>query len=392
MERDFDQVVDRTGTYSLKQESRKMFGKPDDILSLWVADMDFLCPVSVTERLSELCRKEIFGYSSYNESYVEAVQGWFARRFGWEPQREWMVHTPGVVFAVNMAVRALTEPGEGVLIQEPVYYPFRGAIESNGRKVVNSPLVLKDGKYEMNFADMEEKIKSQGVKLFIMCSPHNPVGRVWTEEELRTVGEICRRNGVIVVSDEIHCDFVRKGHTHHVFASVEEDFGQFSIICTAPSKTFNLAGLQTSNIWIPNPDIRQKVQQEVRATGWVSLNLMGLAACEAAYRGGETWLEELKEYLEGNLQVVKSALEERIPRIKLIEPEGTYLIWLDCRGLGMTGEELDRFMEEKAGLWLDGGSMFGADGSGFQRVNIASARSVIAEAMDRLEKAVNGLG
>ena len=388
MKRDFDVIVDRSDTYCLKQEFGKVFGKPDNLIPLWVADMDFLCPVSVTERLSELCRKGIFGYSAHNESYFEAAKSWFSRRFGWEPQWDWMVHTPGVVFAVNMAVRALTEPGDGVLIQEPVYYPFRKAIENNGRKVVNSPLVLKDGRYEMNFPDMEEKIKSRNVKLFILCSPHNPVGRVWTDEELRTVGEICRRCGVTVVSDEIHCDFTRKGHVHHVFASAGEDFGQFSIICTAPSKTFNLAGLQTSNLWIPNPEIRQKIQDEIRNTGWAGLNLMGLAACEAAYRGGETWLEELKVYLEGNLQFMDTYLKEHVPQVKLIQPEGTYLVWLDCTELGLSGEALDHFMEEKAGLWLDGGSMFGEGGENFQRINIASPRAVIQKAMEQLEKAV----
>ena len=388
MERDFDKVIDRRGTNSAKYDFAAENGKPEDVLPLWVADMDFQVPRAVTEKLEEISRFGIFGYSSGTEEYFAAVHDWYLERFGWDIQKEWMLNTPGVVFAVAMAVKGLTEPGDGVLIQQPVYYPFKRVITDNGRRAVNSPLVLKDGRYEMDLEDFEKKLQTENVKLFILCSPHNPVGRVWTEEELRAVGELCLKYNVMVLSDEIHCDFVFGGHKHHVFADLDERFADITVTCTAPSKTFNIAGLQVSNIFASNYEVRKKVYREIRNTGYGGLSIMGIAACQAAYEGGSTWLEELKEYLKGNLDFLRSFLKERIPQVKLIEPEGTYLVWLDMRELGLTPEEQDRLMVEEAKLWLDTGTMFGEEGAGFERINIACPRATLEEALLRLEKAI----
>lgn len=388
MERDFDKVIDRRGTNSAKYDFAAENGKPEDVLPLWVADMDFQVPHAVTEKLEEISRFGIFGYSSGTEEYFTAVHDWYLERFGWDIQKDWMLNTPGVVFAVAMAVKGLTEPGDGVLIQQPVYYPFKRVITDNGRIAVNSPLVLKNGRYEMDLEDFENKLRNDNVKLFILCSPHNPVGRVWTEEELRAVGELCLKYNVLVLSDEIHCDFVYEGNRHHVFADLDERFADITVTCTAPSKTFNIAGLQVSNIFASNYEVRKRVYREIRNTGYGGLSIMGIAACQAAYEGGSTWLEELKVYLKGNLDYLRTFLNERIPQIKLIEPEGTYLIWLDMRELGLTPEEQDRLMVEDAKLWLDTGTMFGEEGAGFERINIACPRATLEEALLRLENAV----
>lgn len=384
MQYDFDQVIDRRNTNSIKYDFKKEYGKAEDILPLWVADMDFQTPPTVREALHRAVEHGIFGYSEVGREYYEAVAAWFSRHFGWRPEREWLVKTPGVVFAIGVAVRALTEEGDAVLIQQPVYYPFAAVVKESGRRLVNNELRYENGRYSIDFADFEEKIVSQNVKLFILCSPHNPVGRVWTEAELKRMGEICLEHGVRVVSDEIHCDFVRPGHVHTVFASISEAFAEASVICTAPSKTFNLAGLQVSNIWIPNEALRKRFRAALRLTTYNECNTLGLVACQAAYEHGEEWLSQLMAYLEGNLSYVRSFLQDELPQIRLVEPEGTYLAWLDCTGLGLTEEALEGFIEKKAGLWLDGGRMFGNNSGQMQRVNLACPRSVLARAMERL--------
>lgn len=310
---------------------------------------------------------------------------WFDEGFGWRPEKQWMVKVPGVVFAVATAIRGLTEPGDAVLIQTPVYYPFAASIERNGRKVVRNSLCNKDGKYVIDFDDFENKIQENKVKLFILCSPHNPVGRVWNREELMRMGEICQSHGVIVVSDEIHCDFTYAGHDHHIYASLGKNFADHSVICTAPSKTFNLAGLQISNIFISNPEIRKSFVKALSRTGYSSPNMMGICAAQAAYRFGRPWLEALKTYLSENLDLVRCFVREELPGIHLVEPEGTYLVWLDCRDLGYSDRELNEKVLNQAKLWLDGGSMFGKEGEGFQRLNIACPRSVLKEALMRFK-------
>ena len=389
MKYDFDKVVDRHGTNCLKYDFAIERGKPADILPLWVADMDFQTAPAILERLEETVKHGIFGYSDGKEGYFAAVQNWYRERFGWETKPEWLVKTPGVVFALAAAVRAYTKEGDGVLLQQPVYYPFSEVITDNGRKIVNSPLKITDGYYTMDFDDLETKIVENKVKLFLLCSPHNPVGRVWSEEELRRVGEICLRHGVLVVSDEIHSDFTYGENIHHVFASLDEKYAAITTTCTAPSKTFNIAGLQISNIWISNPELRARFRAEVTAAGYSQVNLMGLVACQAAYETGEEWLKELKIYLEGNLDYVRTFLKENLPEIKLTEPEGTYLLWLDFKSLGMKEEQLKDLVENKAKLWLDSGAMFGPDGEGFERINIACPREILKQALTQLAESVH---
>ena len=308
MKYNFDEVVERRGTGCLKYDFAKERGKKEDVLPLWVADMDFKTAPAVTERLQKVVEHGIYGYSDSKEDYFAAVSGWYHDHFDWDVKPEWLVKTPGVVFALAAAVRAYTEKGDTVLIQQPVYYPFRQVIESNDRKLVSSDLVLKDGHYEIDFEDFEAKIKEHQIHLFLFCSPHNPVGRVWKEWELRKIGEICFKYQVTVVSDEIHSDFVYPGHKHHVFASVSPEFEQISVICTAPSKTFNLAGLQVSNIFIADEKLRQKFVRAVDQAGYSQVNLMGLVGCQAAYEEGEEWLLQLKEYLYQNLSFVREYL------------------------------------------------------------------------------------
>ena len=389
---DFDEIVDRTNTDSLKYDFAQERGKPEGVLPLWVADMDFRAPQCVLDALTEKARHGIFGYSETKADYFDAVHDWLSSRFGWEVRPEWLVKTPGVVFAASMAIQALTQEGEAVLVQEPVYYPFAESILANRRRLVVNQLVYDEGGYRIDFDDFEEKVRRDKVRLFILCSPHNPVGRVWSRDELARLGKVCRENGVIVVADEIHADFTYPGHTHQVFAGLSPEFADFTITCTSPTKTFNLAGLQISNIFIPNAALRQRFCGRIACSGYSQGNLMGIVACQAAYRGGAAWLEGLRGYLTGNLGFLRGYLRKAVPRIRLVEPEGTYLAWLDCSGLGLEDKALDDFMVNRAGLWLDGGAMFGAGGSGFQRINIACPRAVLKTALDRLAQAVDGLG
>lgn len=386
---DFDTVPNRRGTNCFKYDFAREMGMPEDVLPLWVADMDFPTAPAVLERLHALAEHGIFGYTGVKDAYFSVVHNWYAQRFGWETQRSWLVTTPGVVFAIAIAIRAFTQKGDAILIQQPVYYPFADKVTENDRQLVVNPLILKNGRYEMDFADMERKIADNHVKMLLLCSPHNPVGRVWTKEELLRVGEICQKHGVLVVSDEIHADFTYAGHTHRVFASVKSEFADFTITCTAPSKTFNLAGLQNSNIFIPNRQLRHAYKKELSACGCGGTNCMGMAACQAAYEAGADWLEQLKQYLAGNLAYVRQFLREKLPDIALIEPEGTYLVWLDLRKLGLTEQQQRQLIVQDAKLWLDTGTLFGQGGEGFERINIACPRATIEQAMQRLERAVH---
>lgn len=389
---DFDTIIDRRGTHSLKYDFAARRGMPDQILPLWVADMDFASPPAVLDALAQRIRHGVFGYSdAADEGYFNSLKKWYKKRFDWEIRPEWLVKTPGVVFAICAAIRGLTQPGDAVLIQQPVYYPFESVIKVNNRRLIVNQLILEDNRYRMNLEEMERQIIDEKVKLFILCSPHNPVGRVWSEEELTAVGRLCSKYGVYVVADEIHADFVYTGYRHKVFAAICPEFAQNCILCTAPTKTFNLAGLQISNIFIPNEKLRRIFKRELAKTGYSQPNLMGLLACQAAYEEGEAWLEELIKYLEGNLVLVRNFLEEKLPKVRLVEPEGTYLIWMDFSALGLPDKEIDELFVKKAGLWLDTGTMFGAGGVGFQRMNIACPRSLLQEALDRMEKAFCGL-
>jgi len=380
----FDTIVDRRNTGSIKVDRIKKEHLPEDTIPMWVADMDFESAPEIREALQKAVEHGIYGYTTLKDSYFTAVHDWFLRRFGWEVQEEWMMQTPGVVFALAAAVRAFTKKGDAVLIQRPVYCPFSRVIEQNNRVIVNNPLVYENGSYRVDYADFEEKIVAEQVKMFILCNPHNPVGRVWTMEELRRMGDICKKHSVFVVADEIHCDFVHKGYHHTNFATLGTEFEQNCMVCTSPSKTFNLAGLQTSNIFIPNEEKRKQMQQELDQVSYHGAGLFGITACEAAYSKGEAWLEELLNYLEGNLNYIKDFLKEKLPEIKLVEPQGTYLLWMDVSAYGYTTEQLKERLRTEARLWLDEGEMFGPEGECFVRVNMASPREVIAEAMERL--------
>ncbi len=389
MKYDFDTVIDRNHTNCLKYDFKTERGMEEDVLPLWVADMDFQTLPEIRSCLQEVVSHGIFGYSDGKEDYFAAVQGWYARHFGWEIKKEWLIKTPGVVYAIAAAVAAYTNEGDAVLIQQPVYYPFGQMIRENKRKLVNNPLQQRDGHYEIDFADFEQKIVEHHVKLFLLCSPHNPVGRVFEEWELKKLGDICIRHHVIVLSDEIHSDFTYPGHTHHVFASLGEVYANQCVICTAPSKTFNLAGLQISNILIPNEKLRHAFESAVTRTGYSQAGIMGLVATQAAYEHGDEWVAELKAYLYENLNFVREYLKENLPQIRLIEPEGTYLLWLDFCGLGLTEKELEELVVKKAKLWLDRGAVFGAEGRGFERINIACPRSTLKQALDQLKNAIS---
>lgn len=382
---DFDKVVERRGTGCLKYDFAKQWGMPEDVLPLWVADMDFETSSYVVDALSQRLQHGIFGYTESGEAYFEAVKGWMVRRHGWEVSKDWLVKTPGVVFALAMAVRAYTEPGDGVLIQQPVYHPFSQVVRDNDRRVINSPLCLgDDNRYHMDFEDFEKKLVEEKIKLFILCSPHNPVGRVWTKEELCRVGDLCVKHNVVVVSDEIHADFVFRGR-HQVFASLKKEYEAISITCTAPSKTFNLAGLVMSNIFIPDAGLRGKFCAQLDGAGISQLGVMGLIACEAAYSQGEEWYQAMHGYVKNNIDYISQYVKDNLPGVRMVEHEGTYLVWLDFRGTGLDEKTLEHKIVHEAKLWLDGGAMFGESGSGFQRVNAACPRKILAEALERIK-------
>jgi len=384
MKYDFDRVIDRTNSCSIKYEP-SWRGKPDDVLPLWVADMDFAAPVCVQEALVSRAKHGIFGYSEPDAPYFDVMRKWFGERFGWTVRRDWLTITPGVVNALYLAVRALTKPGDGIVIQQPVYYPFESSIRKTERQLLVNELLYKDGHYSIDFHDFETKIKQS--KLFILCNPHNPVGRVWKRDELERMGEICLRHNVAVIADEIHEDFIFPGNKHIVFSALNEDFANITVTCTSPSKTFNLAGLLCANIFISNKELREKFNEEYAGCGLSQPGVMGLIACKAAYEGGAEWLDQLLDYLAGNMLFLKTYLSKHIPKIRLIEPEGTYLAWLDCNELGLSVKMLDEALLSKGKLWLSSGSSFGKGGNGFERMNAACPRSVLQNALERLKKA-----
>lgn len=382
---DFDRIIDRKNTRCLKYDFAVKRGMPEDVLPLWVADMDFETSSYIEDALTERVQEGIFGYSDVQTPYFEIIRDWMIRHHDWEPQEKWLIKTPGVVFALAMAVKAYTDPGDKVLLQQPVYYPFSEVITDNGREVVSNDLVLtEDGTYKIDFADFEQKIIANGIKLFLLCSPHNPVGRVWTKEELEKIGDICVKHGVTVVSDEIHNDFIWEG-THTVFAGIKKEFADISVTCTSPSKTFNLASMLISNIFIPNQILRRKFRKEMDRAGISQLSVLGLVATEAAYAHGDEWYAAMKNYVRDNIAFARAYVEENLPGVRMIDTQGTYLIWLDFRQTGLTVEQLDHKIIYEAGLWLDSGKIFGKTGEGFERINVACPRAVLQEALDRIQ-------
>lgn len=399
----FDQEINRMGTSSVKWDyqkgNRSMIQTDacdpkhgaDQLLPLWVADMDFQSPTAVIEALKERAEHGIFGYTVPSDSYFEALINWMDKQYDRQIKKEWVVLTPGVVSAINIMVQTFVAPGEKVLIQPPVYYPFFGAIENNGAEIVRNELVLESNRYLMDFDDLAEKTADPAVKMAILCSPHNPIGRVWTREELTRFGEICLANDVLVISDEIHCDLIHTGHTFTTFANISEAFAQNSIVCTAPSKTFNLPGLKTSNMIIPNRKLRLQFSKTMESAGLMGGNTFGIVGTEAAYRHGEAWLTQLLAYVESNYQFMVDYFAEHLPMLTAFPLEGTYLVWVDCRALGLDAETRQKLFLEDAKLFLDEGELFGPEGLGFERFNIACPRHILAEALERMKTVITVL-
>ena len=388
MSYNFNQITDRHNTNACKIDLAVARGKPADVLSLWVADMDFPTAPAILQALHQKIDHGIFGYSCLDEEFHTALASWMKNEHNFTFDRRELVTTPGVVFAISSAIKAFTKEGESVLIQSPVYYPFKNMIEANNRRTVTSSLYEKDGKWQIDFDDFEKKIIENDVKLFILCSPHNPVSRVWPRNELKALAEICLHHKVIVFADEIHNDFVYAPNVHTVFSTLSEEAAQNCIVSMSPSKSFNLAGLQFSTNFIKNPELRAKFKNERNKTGYDEPSLMGIVAAKAAYSQGKEWLEELKKHLLENIAFVRSYLKEKIPQARLIEPEGTFLLWIDFSALGYTDEELDRLIVNKAKVWLDRGTMFGAEGKCYQRINIATPQALLKEAIDRIAGAL----
>ena len=384
MKFDFDTVVNRKNTNAIKYDLAKKRGKPEDAVSLWVADMDFPTAPCIQKAVAEKAAHGIWGYSRPDNRYYDALKKWYKERHHFEVQNEWVVNTPGVCFALATAVKAFTNEGESVLIQKPVYYPFFNIINSLQRKVVNSSLILKNNHYEIDFDDFERKIVQENVKMFILCSPHNPGGRVWTKQELQKISEICLAHNVLVVSDEIHSDITFGSNVHTVYGSLSEQALKNSIICTAPSKSFNLAGLQFSNIFIADEKLRKAFSKELDKTGYDEPSVFGIVAATAAYSEGADWFDSVKSYIWENILFAKNYIEENASQIKVLVPEGTYLLWLDFSKTGLSDSEINDRILNKAKVWLDSGSMFGKEGEKFQRINCATPRIILEDALKRI--------
>ncbi|MBU5226554.1 pyridoxal phosphate-dependent aminotransferase [Clostridium senegalense] len=388
MKYNFNTITDRSNNFAAKYDELGVkFGR-EDIIPMWIADMDFKTAEPIIDAMRERLDQGIFGYVSRPDSYFESVSQWYKKRHDWDVSSDCMSHSHGVIPGMVMMMQEFTEPGDKIIIQSPVYNEFFEIVEDHKRELLVSSLKVVNGRYEMDYEDFENKVKS-GVKMFFLCNPHNPVGTVWTKEELKKIGDICIKYGVQVVSDEIHCELVYKNNKYTPFASISKEFFENSITCVAPSKTFNLAGLQTSIIIFGNKKQKDTYDHLLQINDIKRNNCFSLVATEAAYRHGEEWLEQLLEYLHENLQFVNNYIESNIPKLKTYVPEGTYFSWIDCRELGMTAEELKEFTinEVKVGFGL----WYGKESEGFIRMNVACPRSVIEEALNRLKTAIDKL-
>lgn len=389
MSYNFDEIVDRKCTEAVKWSYPS--GIPEDCIPLWVADMDFRCPPEITAAIIKRAEHGVFGYPCKYDEYFDAVIDWMKEHHQWSVKKEWIVTSPGVVPAMNFSIRALLRPGDYILIQRPVYTPFSVSIEQNGSHVANSPLKLVGDRYEIDFDDFEKKASDPRVKMFFLCNPHNPVGRVWTRDELLRMGEICVKHNVLVFSDEIHQDMVYTGHTHTPFASISPELSNITITATAPSKTFNIAGLKTSNMIIENEQLRAEFIRESERSAALEPNIFGIVATTAAYTHGHAWLKQVMAYIEANKDYVSEFIAERLPMLKVIRAEATFMLWIDCRGLGLIDEQLRQFMLNEAHLWLNCGFTYGEEGSGFQRINIGCPRPLLEKAMHNLEAGIHQL-
>lgn len=388
MRYDFETLVDRTNSGSAKWELMKKWNPnvSKGIVPFSIADMELKNPPEIIKGLQEYLDSAILGYTIPTKSYYDAVCNWMKKRHNWDISPEWIVNTPGVITAFFAGIKTLTEPGDGVIVMTPVYYPFYHAIERNDRRIVKSSLISTGTSYKINYEDLEEKAKNPKNKVLLFCSPHNPTGRVWTKEELEKVADICLRNNVFIISDEIHNDLIMPGYKHTVFATISEEVKSNIIVCTAPSKTFNIAGLHNSNIIIPNQNIRERYVKFLELNAIESVNMIGLKACEIAYTQCEEWLEQLIELIYHNHLELKKYIQENIPQIKVYDLQGTYLQWLDFNAFGLSNEQLEELMQKKAELYLDEGYVFGEEGSGFERWNIACPTKVMMEGLERLRR------
>ncbi|MCR5576119.1 MAG: pyridoxal phosphate-dependent aminotransferase [Oscillospiraceae bacterium] len=392
MKYNFDEIVDRRGTDCLKYDFGMKRKGRDDLLPMWVADMDFRLPDEILNALHKRIEHGIFGYTDPLDDYFEALNHWYSTRYGFTAEPDWVTLGACLVYGIHVSVTAFTEPGDAVMVMQPVYYPFSEAIRNNGRKLVNCQLHYEDGRYSIDFADMERKIKEEGVKALIFCSPHNPVGRVWTEEELVKVADLCLANNVVLMVDEIHSDFIFPGRRFFSCMCLPEKYRKILAFYSSPGKTFNIAGLQAANIIIPDPELRAKYRKANTAAGYSQGNIMGQCALMACYTLGADWVDELVEYIYGNVQYAKAFIEENIPNAKVVDPEGTYLLWVDFSRCGLTAEELEHLIVDDAKLWLDSGRIFGAETALFERFNLACPRSVVEQAMLQLKQAFDKRG
>lgn len=390
MKFNFDKIIDRTNNFSAKwSEMNKNFGT-NNLLPMWVADMDFLTAPCVMEALKDRLEQGIFGYTTRPSSYNESIVNWLDNRFSWKINQEWLMFSPAVITSISLLIQNLTQKNDKIMIQEPVYSPFHNIVESNERNLVISPLVkLDDGSYVMDYEDIEAKIKD--VKVFILCNPHNPVGRVWTREELTRLGEICLKHNVLVISDEIHSDIILKNHKHTPFASISKEFSENTITCMAPTKTFNLAGLQSSFLVISNPYYYEVMDKAFSILDIKRNNAFSLVATEAAYNYGEDWLYELIKYIEDNVDFAIDYIKNHIPQLKVKKPEGTYLLWVDFSNLNVDKKDLKNALINKGRIALSDGSSFGIGGDGYYRINLACPRSMVLEGLKRIEFAIKSL-
>lgn len=384
MKYNFDEIIPRRGTNSYKWDS----AGDADVLPMWVADMDFRTAPPVVEALRKRAEHGIFGYVRVPDAYYAAVTNWFARRHDWQIEKEWIIYTTGVVPALSAVIKALTIPGDKVMVQTPVYNCFFSSIRNNGCGMIANPLIYRNGTYQIDFADLEQKAADPSVKVLLLCNPHNPAGRVWTKQELTRIGDICIRNNVWVVADEIHCELVFPGHIYIPFASISQEFLMHSVTCTSPSKAFNLAGLQIANIISADTDIRMKIDKAINVNEVCDVNPFGVEALMAAYNDSEEWLEELKQYLFANYNYLRAYFAECLPEFPVLMLEGTYLVWVDCSVLNQSSDETVKTLLEKEKLWVNEGGLYGEAGEGFIRINIACPRQQLIEGLNRLRRAL----
>ncbi|HPA86697.1 MAG TPA: PatB family C-S lyase [Bacteroidales bacterium] len=384
----FDEEIPREGTDCLKYDHTKEVFGTKDIIPMWIADMDFRTPDFIISALRKRLDHEIMGYSFRPREYYSSIKSWFWRRHGWNIEEDWICFSPGIVPALNLCTLAFTRPGESVVIQPPVYTPFFGAVESHGRNLVMNPLKEDEGRWTMDIRALEKTLTPE-VKMIIISNPHNPVGRSWSAVELRELGEFCLEKNILILSDEIHCDLILPGCKHTPIASLSEKIAEITVTCTAPSKTFNLAGLSTSSLIISNPVLRKYFNSKIGRLHIGYGNIFGTEASVAAYSSGDEWLDELMAYIEGNVKLVTDYCADSIPEIVPVKPEATYMIWLDCRKLGMSGKELQEFFTARAGVGLNEGSSFGQGGEGFMRMNLGTNRKRITKALEKIEGAVS---